>query len=135
MLHRHQVEIGGDAGLAGGVDDHVDLRVGDQRFGRGDGDLAGLDGGGDLGGRVGFARAVVVAIGDGHGVAGGVRPAGGDGGDLDAAHQHALGHEVGAHLARADDADADGPAFSGALARSRARPVRATLVMRKVRRW
>ena len=28
--------------------------------------------------------------------------------DLDAAHQRALGDEVGAHFARADDADADG---------------------------
>ena len=44
----------------------------------------------------------------------GVRAAGGDGGDLDAAHQHALGHEVGAHFARADDADADGLAGVGA---------------------
>ena len=27
VLHRHQVEVGGDAGLAGGVDDDVDQRV------------------------------------------------------------------------------------------------------------
>ena len=31
VLHRHQVEVGGDAGLAGGVDDDVDQRVGDQQ--------------------------------------------------------------------------------------------------------
>ncbi len=44
----------------------------------------------------------------------GVRATGRDGADLDAAHQHALGDEVGAHFARADDADADRTALVGA---------------------
>ena len=107
VLHRHQVEIGGDAGLAGGVDDDVDERVGHHGLDRGDGAFAGLDGGGDFGRGVGLDAVAVLAIGDGHGLARGMRAAGGDGGDLDAAHQHALGDEVGAHFARADDADAD----------------------------
>ena len=57
----------------------------------------------------------LVAIGDGHGLERGVGAAGGDGGDPDARHQRALGDEIGAHLARADDADADG--FAGLFAR------------------
>ena len=72
MFHRHQVVVGGDAGLAGGVDDDVDLGGGDQRFGRGDGDLAGCRWRRALGERVGFDRMPVVAIGDGHGLAGGM---------------------------------------------------------------
>ena len=39
-----------------------------------------------------------------------------DGGDLDAAHQHALRHEIGAHLAGADQPDADRLAGLAALA-------------------
>ena len=44
----------------------------------------------------------------------GVRAAGRDGAKLDAAHQHALRDEVGAHLAGADDADAHRTALVGA---------------------
>jgi len=42
--------------------------------------------------------------------------------NLDAAHQHALGHKVGAHFARADDADADRAVFVGAFGEIAARP-------------
>src|SRR5690606_27459593 len=68
VLHGEQVVVGGDARLAGGVDDHVDLGSGDQRLGRGDGDLARLDGGAGGGGAVGQPAHGIVAIGDGHGL-------------------------------------------------------------------
>jgi hypothetical protein len=43
-----------------------------------------------------------------------VRAPRGDGADRDTAHQPPLGDEVGAHLARADDADPDRTALVGA---------------------
>ena len=114
VLHRHQVEIGGDARLARRVDDHVDQRVGDQQFIRGDGDLPALDRRGDLGGAVRLARHGLVAIGYADRLAGGMRTAGRDRAYFDAAHQHALRHQIGAHFTGADDADPHRPAFVGA---------------------
>ena len=114
VLHRHQVEVGGHTGLAGGVDDDVDLRRLHQHFGRSDGELPVGDGGGNLGSRVGLDGVRGVAIGNRRGFERGVRPPRGNRGNLDAAHQHALRHEVGAHLARANDADADRGAGVGA---------------------
>ncbi len=114
VLHRHQVEVGGDARLAGGVDHHVDERVLDQQLVGGDGDAARLDGAGDRRRRVGLGGLLVGAVGDAHGGARRVRAARRHRRDLDAAHQHALGDQVGAHLAGADDADAHGAALVGA---------------------
>ena len=57
--------------------------------------------------------AAVVAIGDRHRVARRVRPARRHRDQFDALHQHALGDQIGAHLARADDADAHRLAFVG----------------------
>ena len=64
--------------------------------------------------RVGLDRLRLVAIGDADRVAGRMRTPGRHGDQFDALHQHALGHQVGAHFARADDADAHRPALVGA---------------------
>jgi hypothetical protein len=99
VLHRQEVEVGGDAGFSRRVDDNVEQRGGHQCFGRGDGDLAGLDGGVGLLGRRALGSAVLVAEGDDHRLAGGVRAASRDGADFDAPHQRPLRDEVGAHFA------------------------------------
>ena len=114
MLHGHQVEIGGYTGLSRRVDDDVDQRIGDQHLVRGDGDPAALDRPADLGGGVGFGGHRIVAIGNANRIASRVRAARGDGRNRNARHQHALRHQVRAHLARADDANAHGTALGGA---------------------
>ncbi len=115
-----KIVIGGNAGLAGGVDDDVDFRGGDHQFGiGGDGAFAKRDGLGHLRAGRDLAGVIGIAIGDLMGGERGVGAAGGDGGDLQPLHQHALGDEIGAHFARADDADADGVAGVGAGFRDR----------------
>ena len=63
--------------------------------------------------RIGFGRRGLVAIGDADGLARRMRAAGRDGASS-TPRISALRDEVGAHLARADDADADRAALVGA---------------------
>ena len=79
VLHRQQVEVGGNPGFAGRIDDDVDQRIGDQQLVGGDGDQAGLDRRGELRLGVRLDASGIIAIGNGDRLQRGMRAACRDG--------------------------------------------------------
>ena len=108
VLHGEKADLGADSGLAGRIDHDVDFTIGADRLRViGDGNLAGLHGGVEGAFAVGQSDPIFRLAGNYYGTLGGIEIDIGDGGDRNSSHLGTLGDDVGAHLARADQADAD----------------------------
>ncbi len=115
MFHGAQPDLGAHGGNAGGIDDDVDQAGVDEEIDViGDRDLALLHRGIELIGRPGLTPVALGPVGDIDRLARRRQPQFGNGADLDSRHVGDAGDDVGSHLARADEADSNGPPAVGA---------------------
>ena len=108
VLHRGQADLGTDVRLAGGVHHHVDHRAGAHQVGvLRNGDAFVANGLLQRAGAIDDPMCVCVMAGRGQCCHGSRHMDVGNGRHHDAAHLQHLGHDVGTHHARTDQADPD----------------------------